>query len=128
VDEDVRQLKEAMLTIGGHLQDMQGEQSASTREMLGLKAQFGVLQGHLAEFQRGLAEAHGGLSRLEARSLALEAGYAALGGTFASIERILTNLLADRERLATVEKDNASLRQTVADLARRVEALEKRAS
>ena len=66
----------------------------------------------------------------------------ALNGTFASIEQILTRLLADHERVNRLEQDNQALSRTVSqlqaqndtllgtvsELARRVEALERKAS
>ena len=100
MSDPLGKLRSALSAVEGHLQDLQGAQSATTREL-------GVLAGTVKS--------------LEGRSLAMEASLTALGGTFASIETILTELLADRQRLETVEL-------TMTELARRVEALEKRAS
>lgn len=100
MSEELRKLKEAMAAVGGHLQDLQAEQNATTREL-------GVL--------------HTSVTNLQARSVQQEATMAALGGTFAGIETILTGLLEDREQVQT-------LSETVTDLVQRVEALEQRAS
>ena len=98
--DDLKKLREAMTAVGGHLQDLQSEQRATTREL-------GVVQQSV--------------TNLQARSVHLEAALAALGGTFASIEQILGNLLQAQARFETVA-------DTVADLAKRVERLEQKAS
>lgn len=97
MSDELKKLHEAMKAVGGHLQDLQHEQRATTREL-----------GSLAQ----------SVKNLEARSVHMEATTTALGGTFASIEQILGNLFADHARIE----------QTMADLIRRVEALENKAS
>jgi len=101
MSDDLKKLQETMTAVQGHMQDLQGEQRATTHELKKLEASTSA-----------------GLKALEARSVHIEASMAALGGTFASIERLLEKVLSDQEDLQT--KYN--------DIVRRLEALEKKAS
>ncbi|MGE0493854.1 MAG: hypothetical protein AB7S38_31895 [Vulcanimicrobiota bacterium] len=149
MSDDLHQLRQAMTAVGGHLQDLQAEQSATTRELstvvgvvgdLGthmgklqedvgkLQEDVGKLQEDLGYVQRDVARLDGAVKNLQARSVHMEATTVALGGTFASIEQILTRLLEDRAKVESVVKQNEELTGIVSDLAARVEALERRAS
>ena len=128
MNEDLKRLKEAMSAFGGHLQDLQSEQGATTRELgsvvttVGhLEKSVGALQKSVGELQNSVGDLKKSVKNLEARSVHSEAALTALGGTFASIDQILTGLLVESERVDIMEHDLTVLKT-------RVEQLEKRAS
>lgn len=108
MSDDLNQLRQAMSAIGGHLQDLQAEQSATTRELSGmvgavgdLGTHMGKLQEHLSQAQRDIVRLEGAVKNLQARSVQVEATTVALGGTFASIDQILAARVEALERRAS---------------------------
>ncbi|MBI3929459.1 MAG: hypothetical protein HY319_28195 [Armatimonadetes bacterium] len=135
MSEELEKLKEAMTAVGGHLQDLESEQSATVRELGSVVTTVGDLRHSVESLQHSVNNLEHSVKNLEhsvknlqSRSVQMEAATVALGGTFASIEQILTTLLADQERVDKIELRGEALEKTVHELARRVEALEKRAS
>jgi len=129
------ELRKTLETMGGHLQDLQSEQNQTALELARnvastgqLQQTVGQLQQTAGQLQQTVGQLHESNRNLAARAVSMEASYVALNGTFASLERILTDLFADRERVAQLERQNADLTNSLTDLARRVEALERRAS
>jgi len=122
------ELRKTLETMGGHLQDLQSEQNQTALELARNVASTGQLQQTVGQLQQTVGQLHESNRNLAARAVSMEASYVALNGTFASLERILTDLFADRERVAQLERQNADLTNSLTDLARRVEALERRAS
>ena len=128
MSDDLEQLRQALTAVGGHLQDLQGEQNATTRELSTVVGTVGDLGTHVGKLQEDVGRLDGAFKNLHARSVHQEATMVALGGTFASIEQILTRLLEDRAKVEAVARQNEELKGIVTDLAARVEALERKAS
>ncbi len=66
------------------------------------------------------------LKNMTARMSHMDDTLSTLAGTVAGIGTIVEKLFADHKRVETLEKENASVKQSLAALARRVEALEKK--
>ncbi|MBI3929236.1 MAG: hypothetical protein HY319_27065 [Armatimonadetes bacterium] len=127
MSDDLQKLQEAMAAVQGHLQDLQAEQNATTRELGKFQTETTAA---LKQFETGLKQLETGLKRLDgsttagfttltARSVQIEASLAALGGTFTSIDLILTKTLAGGDRVVDLEAKYA-------DLQRRVEGWRRR--
>jgi len=149
VSDELSEFRQALDTIGGHLQDMQSGQNHAVRdlsrtvEVVGelqknvgeLQKNVGELQKNVGELQKNVGELQSSVKNLQARAVSQEAATIALAGTFASLDQILTKLLADRAEheemkvaVSSLKSENDELKGTVSDLLRRVEALERRAS
>lgn len=146
VSDELEPLRQVLDTVGGHLQDLRAEQSqtvqvlSQTVQVAGelqrnvgeLQRNVGELQRNVGELQRNMEEMQASMQRLQARAANQEATMIALGGSFASIDQILTRLFADKVEnqaiLRGLQLENQELKGTLSDLLRRVEALERRAS
>ncbi|MHB2017641.1 MAG: hypothetical protein ACYCW6_11895 [Candidatus Xenobia bacterium] len=98
MSDDLEKLRHSMSQVGGHIQDLQAEQSATTRELGTATSSVTGMQAAITELQATTGELQKSVKGLEARSVHMESTMAALGGTFASIERIMTDVLTNQAR------------------------------
>ncbi|HEY4002119.1 MAG TPA: hypothetical protein VGO93_24825 [Candidatus Xenobia bacterium] len=126
MSDDLKKLQEAMREVHGHIQDLQSGQKASMHElkefMRATDERFSVVEESIHLLRQTMSS---GLNLMVARYVSMEATVTALGGTFAGIEQILIRLISDQADLQ-VKYDAMDSRH--ADVLRRLEALEKRAS
>jgi len=104
----VQELQSAMEEVRGELQDLRGIQNVITRQMGEVKDQSAAAEGKIGSVSdrfQGFREKFNEVS-----------------------EMLITHDTDQLQRVTAVENENAGLKQTVVDLVRRVEALEKRAS
>lgn len=146
MSDELEPLRAVLDTVGGHLQDLRAEQSqtvlvlSQTVQVTGelqrnvgeLQRNVGELQRNVGELQRNVGALQDAVQNLQARAVSQEATMIALGGSFASIDQILTRLFAEKVEsqaiLRGIQLENQELKGSVSDLLRRVEALERRAS